>query len=73
VIAYTVSVDHRFVAFTGRRRRTTLDGLGGVRKEETGGHGGDLQGAAFDPPVPTVAGVVGDRDLTPGQRLELGV
>jgi hypothetical protein len=35
------------------------------------GDGGDLQAADLDPAVAAVAGVVSDRDVAPGQDLEL--
>jgi hypothetical protein len=47
-------------------------GLGGVGEVQAG-DGGDLQAAGLDPAVAAVAGVVGDRDLVPGQELELAV
>jgi len=46
------------------------DRLGGVGEVQAG-NGGDLQAAGLDPAVAAVAGVVGDRDLAPGQSLEL--
>jgi hypothetical protein len=39
--------------------------------EVQAGNGGDLQAAGLDPAVAAVAGAVGDRDLAPGQSLEL--
>ena len=44
--------------------------LGGVGEVQAG-DGGDLQAAGLDPAVAAVAGLVGDRDVTPGQGLEL--
>jgi hypothetical protein len=35
--------------------------------------GGDLQGAVFDASVAVAAAIVADRDVTPGQLLELTV
>ena len=49
-----------------------LDGLGGVREGQPGGHGGDFEGAALIAAVATPAGVMGDWDLPPGQGCELG-
>jgi hypothetical protein len=36
-----------------------LDGLGGVREGQPGGHGGDLESAALSPGVPALAGIIG--------------
>ena len=50
-----------------------LDGLDGVGEGQPAGNGGDLQGAPFGAAVPALAGLVGDRDVAPGQAGELGV
>src|SRR5674536_306861 len=50
-----------------------LDRLRGVRKAQSGGDGGDLQGAPFGPSVAGCASVVPDGDLAPGQGSESGV
>ena len=76
VTAKTVSVDRPFLSLRGVQGPAApddLDGLGGVREQQSRGHGRDLQGAAFDPAVPTFSGVVTDRDLIPGQCRELVV
>ena len=49
-----------------------LDGLGGVREGQPGGHGGDFQGAALSPAVSPLTGDAAGRDLPPGQGRELG-
>ena len=40
---------------------------------QPGGHGGDLEGAAFLAAVAALAGLMGDGNLPPGQGGELGV
>src|SRR5664280_1626321 len=52
---------------------TRPDRLRGVRKAQSGGDGGDLQGAPFGPSVAGCASVVPDGDLAPGQGSESGV
>jgi len=47
--------------------------LGSVWEQQTDFHSGDLQGPSLSASVAAVAGVVADRDVTPGQRLELAV
>jgi len=44
--------------------------LGGVGEVQAG-DGGDLEAAGLDPAVAAVAGLVGDRDVMPGQAGEL--
>ena len=48
-----------------------LDGQGGVRESQPGGHGGDLQDAALIAAVSALTGLAGYRDLPPGQACEL--
>jgi hypothetical protein len=50
-----------------------LDGLDGVREGQPGGHGGDLHGAPSGAAVAFLAGVMGGRDLAPGQGGQLSV
>src|SRR5262249_48476624 len=50
-----------------------LDGLGGVREGDPGGHSGELEGAPLGAAVTFLPGVPGDGDLAPGQGFELGV
>jgi hypothetical protein len=50
-----------------------LDGETGVREPDPGTHGGDLDSARFDPTVPTVSVLGGDRDLRPGQPDQPGM
>ena len=65
-------MDH-FLLVRELRRAHDLDGLGGVGEGQPGGHSGDLQGPPFAAPMAAVTAVAGDRDITPGQGLELGV
>ena len=44
----------------------------GVREADSGGDGGELDGALLDSAVAGVGGAVRDRDLRPGQRGEFG-
>jgi hypothetical protein len=50
-----------------------LDGLTGVRESDTGSDSDGLQGSSLFASVGAVVLDVGDRDVGPGQRCQLGV